>query len=226
MFIVLLPLIVLAALFGWMSGGESVEPPNAIQQQIQKQYAEQYPEHAEALEKTAGVFGTYGQAANVGLAQLIYISSELPEHNTDDSFYTDYAECFQNVTAEKTLTENITEAFGVSFSEKDAESINTAYKQTQVGTRFSEPKAKALEYYLQKQGRSVEQELKDFSDRIYKERVPDEVREYLSSQNPEEETLTDSGQEAKRTKAYRRHKTEQTSAEPREISSCGPTLSM
>lgn len=132
LFLVLLPMIVLLGLFGWMSGGNAVEIPNVIQQQVQAQYAEQYPEHAEALEKISDIFGTYGQAKNVGLAQMIYIGSALPDCNTDDTFYTDYVECFVNVTAEKTLTDNITEAFGISFSAKDADNINSIYKKTEV----------------------------------------------------------------------------------------------
>lgn len=131
LFLVLLPLIVLVALFGWMSGGsDAVQIPNIVEQQLQAQYAEQYPEHAVALEKISSVFGSYGLAGDVSLAQMIYISSTLPDSNSDDTFYTAYADCFLNVTAENTLTDNITEAFGVSFSDEDkgvidAKIINT-----------------------------------------------------------------------------------------------------
>lgn len=99
-------------------------------------------------------------------------------------------------------------------------------KQIQVGTKFSEPKAKALEYYLQKQGKSIEQELKDYLDQIYREQVPGEVREYVQSQNPDEETKEEqqNGKPVKR--QSQRHKSEQTSTEPQEDFSVGPKLSM
>lgn len=126
LFIVLLPLIMLVGLFGWMSGGEAdVVIPNIVEQQIQQQYEQQYPEHIEALNKIKDTFGTYGLAEKVGLAQMIYVSSSLPDSNADDTFYASYADCFVNVSEEKTLTDNITEAFGVSFSDEDKEKINT-----------------------------------------------------------------------------------------------------
>lgn len=132
LFLVLLPLIVLVALFGWMSGGsDAVEIPNIVEQQLQAQYAEQYPEHAEALGKISSVFGTYGLSGDVSLAQMIYISSSLPDSNADDTFYTDYADCFLNVSGEKSLTDNITEAFGVTFSDEDKKIINAKLIDTE-----------------------------------------------------------------------------------------------
>lgn len=97
-------------------------------------------------------------------------------------------------------------------------------KQIQVGTKFSEPKAKALEYYLQKQGKSIEQELKDYLDQIYREQVPGEVREYVQSQNPDEEAKEEQDSKPARRQSQR-HKSEQASTDA-PASAPEPVLSM
>lgn len=122
-FVVLLPLIVLIGLFGWLSGGDNMVIENTVVQQLQAQYAGQFPEHEVALEKIAMTFRTLGISSQAGLAQTIYISSDLPSKNTDDTFYSAYADCFLNVSEEKSLTDNITEAFGIEFSDKDKADI-------------------------------------------------------------------------------------------------------
>lgn len=123
LFVVLMPLIVLIGMFGWMSGSGEMVIQNTVAEQLQAQYAEQFPEHEAALEQISTVFGTFGISDKTGLAQTIYISSALPEKNTDDSFYTSYANCFLAVTEEKSLTDCITEVFGIEFSDKDKADI-------------------------------------------------------------------------------------------------------
>ena len=123
LFIILLPLITVVGLFGWLSGGSGMEMQNTVAQQLQAQYAEQYPQHAQALEQISVVFGIFGIGDQAGLAQAIYISSDLPSKNTDDSFYTTYANCFLVVTAENSLTDCITEIFGIEFTDQDKADI-------------------------------------------------------------------------------------------------------
>jgi len=84
-----------------------------------------YPQHIEALDKISDTFGTYSIVDKVELAQMIYISLSLPDSNIDNDFYASYADCFVNVTEEKSRTDNITEAFGISFSDEDKEKINS-----------------------------------------------------------------------------------------------------
>jgi len=96
---------------------------DTVAEQLQVQYAAQFPQHEEALEQITIVFGTFGISDKVGLAQTIYISSSLPEKNTNDNFYTSYANCFLAVTEEKPLTDCITEVFGIEFTDKDKADI-------------------------------------------------------------------------------------------------------
>lgn len=58
-FFVLLPMIVLAVLFGWMDTDSSgIDLRNEILESIKASYTEQLPEHAEALDKIENIFGT------------------------------------------------------------------------------------------------------------------------------------------------------------------------
>ena len=45
-------------------------------------------------------------------------------------------------------------------------------KQTQISLKYFEPKAKALCYYLEKQGKAIEKELQEYLEQMYKEQVP------------------------------------------------------
>ena len=124
LFIVLLPLIVLIELFGWMSGGSNIAIHSIVAGDLQKQYAIHFPEHAEALEKISVTFDTYGVGNKKALAQTIYISTDLSDMNENDDFYTDYVHCFTDVGEGKTYINNITETFGISFSDEDIEYLN------------------------------------------------------------------------------------------------------
>ncbi len=123
-FVCIIPMIVLVGLFGWMSGGGNIDIENAAAAEIQEKYAERYAKHSEALERISEKFTVFGISDKTGLAQTIYISSDLPNANTDESFYTAYVNCFLDVSDEKSLTDIITEIFGIQFSEKDKQNIN------------------------------------------------------------------------------------------------------
>ena len=59
-------------------------------------------------------------------------------------------------------------------------------KQT-ISAQMSSPKYNALTYYLEKQNKTLEGELREHLDELYREQVPKDVQEYIASQNPEEE---------------------------------------
>ena len=118
-FIVLIPLITLVGLFGWMSEGENFALQNSIFGNLQEQYLSEFPEHTDALEKIKTTFDIYGVGNMVSVAQTIYISTNLPSVNESDDFYTNYVLCFINTDDGKTYFDNVAEAFGITFSDKD-----------------------------------------------------------------------------------------------------------
>ena len=63
-------------------------------------------------------------------------------------------------------------------------------KQT-LCVQYSTPKYKALEYYLEKQNKRIEDILADHLEEIYKEQVPKDVQEYVKSQDPDDEEQKD-----------------------------------
>lgn len=122
-FIVLIPLIPLVGLFGWMSEGENFALQNNIIDNVYEQYLLEFPEHTEALEKIKTTFDIYGVGNMVSVAQMIYISTDLPSMNESEDFYFDYVHCFTDVDDEKTYIDNITETFGILFSDEDIEML-------------------------------------------------------------------------------------------------------
>lgn len=64
----------------------------------------------------------------------------------------------------------------------------------QVSVNLSEPKYRALGYYLEKDGSSIEEELKRKLDELYRDIVPKDVRDKIKDQTPEDETEIDQTQ--------------------------------
>ena len=95
-------------------------------------------------------------------------------------------------------------------------------KQT-ISAQMSSPKYNALTYYLEKQNKTLEGELREHLDELYREQVPKDVQEYIASQNPEE----DEAPEQKTDKPSKRQtmKQKQDSSE-QSASPSGPVLSM
>ena len=88
---------------------------------------------------------------------------------------------------------------------------------------MSSPKYNALTYYLEKQNKNLEGELREHLDELYREQVPKDVQEYIASQNPEE----DEAPEQKNGKLSKRQsmKQKQDAGEQSNAPS-GPVLSM
>ena len=59
-------------------------------------------------------------------------------------------------------------------------------KTQTINLKFSLAKTRALSPYLEKQGKTIEGELLDHIDEMYDAEVPEVVREFVASQNPED----------------------------------------
>ena len=94
-------------------------------------------------------------------------------------------------------------------------------KTQKISTEFSTPRFKALSYYLDKEGKTIEGELQKKLEEMYRDQVPKEVQEYVKSQNPSEvqEAEPQEGKTVKRQRPGQKHDT--ASPNPTE-----PTLSM
>lgn len=97
-------------------------------------------------------------------------------------------------------------------------------KQQQVSVKYSTPRFRALCYYLEKEGKSIESELQKKLDEMYCDQVPKEVQEYVKAQNPDDTMDDDQNADPKSTK---RQSAKQKSETPdASIKASGPILSM
>ena len=58
-------------------------------------------------------------------------------------------------------------------------------KTQTINLKFSLARARALSHYLEKDGGTIERELLDHNNEMYDTQVPEVVREFVASQNPE-----------------------------------------
>ena len=129
LFIVLLPVIAVYGLFGWMAGGGATEiiDYNAVCEYIpveQRSVMEQYESELAAIQT---VFVENGLGArDISKAKTIYISC-LTGKETEEDFYQRYAECFILQSEEHSIWDNISSAFGISFSDDEKQQFNNLY---------------------------------------------------------------------------------------------------
>lgn len=129
LFIVLLPVIAVYGLFGWMAGGGATEiiDYNAVCEYIpveQRSVMEQYESELAAIQT---VFVENGLGArDISKAKTIYISC-LTGKETEEDFYQRYAECFILQSEEQSIWDNISSAFGISFSDDEKQQFNNLY---------------------------------------------------------------------------------------------------
>ena len=124
--IVLLPLIAAIALFGSMSGGVSVDY-DMVYDNLPTEQRELLEQYDDELDMIADVFGENGLSrTEISQAQTIYISC-LVGKESEDGFYQTYADCFLNQTEDSDLLDNISSAFGVTFSEREREQFENLY---------------------------------------------------------------------------------------------------
>lgn len=75
--------------------------------------------------------------------------------------------------------------------EQDAQRIGKetemALKAQKITAELPTPRYRALHYYLEKEGKSIESELRKHLEQMYREQVPKDVQEYVKAQNPDME---------------------------------------
>ena len=127
-FLLLLPVIVILGLFGSLSAdngvvinGSQIIASLSSEQQEARQYQN------EVLKNIADTFKEQNLSHDIGKAQMIYFTALAGKEKEDSDFYQKYAECFLNVTGNKTVYDNIESSFGVVFSEKDISFLNELY---------------------------------------------------------------------------------------------------
>ena len=97
-------------------------------------------------------------------------------------------------------------------------------KHETISVKYSLAKVKALEHYLEKEGKSIEGELLEHLDAMYDTQVPEAVREFVASQYPDENQQDEKNAASKQDKPARSVRRKQSQIEsPTEE---GPTLSM
>ena len=94
-------------------------------------------------------------------------------------------------------------------------------KTQRISTEFSTPRFRALSYYLEKEGKTIEGELQKKLEELYRDQVPKEVQEYVKAQNPGEvqEAEQSDGKGVKRLRPGQKQ-------EPVTPGSAGPILKM
>lgn len=91
-------------------------------------------------------------------------------------------------------------------------------KTQKITTEFSTPRFKALSYYMEKEGKTIEGELQKRLEEMYREQVPKDVQEYVKAQNPNDVQET----EAQDSKTVKR----QRPGQKNDAVVAGPVLSM
>jgi hypothetical protein len=107
-------------------------------------------------------------------------------------------------------------------------------KTTQIIIRFDAAKLKALEYYLPQNGTTVEDELNNRLEEIYKNQVPDNVKDFIGFQSgsvdfsdSQTENAPEQNEDADEpSKPSRRQKASSPKAEAAQSEAPGMTLNM
>lgn len=139
LFLILLPLIVLVALFGWMSGdgaSDIISRDNIIAQMPveQQQQITAIDSVCDSIDVTFTANGLTGNDAKK--AKAIYISC-LAGHETENTFYTDLADCFLYTTETESVYDKISAKYGVTFTDDDKAQLDALYGATPV--RYTPP---------------------------------------------------------------------------------------
>ena len=102
-------------------------------------------------------------------------------------------------------------------------------KQQTINLKYSLARARALSHYLEKQGKTIEGALSSHIDDLYDALVPEEVREYVASQNPEdvkEDAPESENKPEKSSRQTARKKHSQTESTGDSQNEAGPVLTM
>jgi hypothetical protein len=128
-FIVLLPLIALVGLFGFMSGGD----PPLNNDQIVAALSPEDKAFVQQIEDTESeidlVFTERGLTEDSSAkAKALYMACLFGKES--DSFVADLAVCFETVSENSSVYDNISEKFSVSFSEGEQNSFDERFGVT------------------------------------------------------------------------------------------------
>ena len=129
LFIVLLPVIAVYGLFGWMAGGGAAEivSPDMVYSAMPAEYRERMEQYNAELSIIETVFAECGvSGTDTSLAKTIYISCLIGKES-EENFYRTYADCFINADEEHDPLQNISSAFGVTFTDADKERLKQLY---------------------------------------------------------------------------------------------------
>ncbi len=126
--ILLLPVIAVYGLFGWMAGDtQSVIDYNSVYEYLPIEYKSKIEAYDTELDTIETVF--YANAlsdSDISIAKTIYISC-LAGKEYEENFYQRYADCFLNRSEKAGLLPNITDTFGVRFSDEDKQNLKQLY---------------------------------------------------------------------------------------------------
>lgn len=93
--------------------------------------------------------------------------------------------------------------------EQDAQRIGKetemALKAQKITAELPTPRYRALRYYLEKEGKSIESELRKHLEQMYREQVPKDVQEYVKAQNPDMEDPEQPSGNTKRQRIGQKH---------------------
>lgn len=138
-FILILPILMVYALFGWMAGDvdESFDV-DAARAGIAQVSVIQHLETS--YQNIASTFEQQGLTeADTAKAQAIYIKY-LIDKNDDDQFYTNYAGCFLGTTKDKPVYALIDEKYGVQITEEHIKELDETFGETPIRvTEAEEP---------------------------------------------------------------------------------------
>ena len=127
--IVLLPVIATFGLFGGISGGaaEDFISYEQIKNALPDEQRELMEQHKNELDRIETVFEVNGLSdTDISKAKTVYISC-LVGKETEEDFYERYADCFLLQSEENNLLDNISSAFGVSFTDEERQQFNNLY---------------------------------------------------------------------------------------------------
>ena len=133
------------------------------------------------------------------------------DNDFDLMFYLDYCPFSDRDELEEVETEEDATRIG-----KDE---NMATKNQKITAELPTPRYRALHYYLEKEGKAIESELRKHLEQLYREQVPKEVQEYVRAQNPDMEDPEQPAINTKRQRVGQKH--DAVVAAPD-----GPTLNM
>ena len=93
----------------------------------------------------------------------------------------------------------------VQDAQRIGKETEMALKAQKITAELPTPRYRALHYYLEKEGKSIESELRKHLEQMYREQVPKDVQEYVKAQNPDMEDPEQPTGNTKRQRVGQKH---------------------